>query len=66
MYKIIGRKTYEMDSGHNVDICDIIADTPDDLPSTSDISNDLIGFGSWCYIISDGSYHVLNSGGDWV
>lgn len=66
MYKIIDRKTYETDEGHNVDICDIIADTLDDLPSTNDISNDMIGFGSWAYIISDGSHRVLTSGGDWV
>lgn len=66
MYKIIDRKTYETEEGHNIDVCDIIADTPNDLPSANDISVYNIGMGSWIYIISDGSHRVLNSGGEWV
>ena len=66
MYKIIDRHTYETSQGYNVDVCDIIADTPESIPTTGDIKSDRIGVGSWCYIISTGGYKVLNSEGVWI
>lgn len=65
MWKIINRHTYEIKDNKNIDLCDIIADSLETLPTEQDIIDNGIAFGSFCYVISEKEFYVLNSGGEW-
>lgn len=65
MWKIINRHTYEIKDNKNIDLCDIIADTLATLPTEQDIIDNNIAFGSFCYVIAEKTFYVLNSGGEW-
>ena len=66
MYKIINRHTYEITSGENVTLCDIIADTSSDLPGADDIALYKIAFGSFAYVIDEAKFYCLDSTGAWL
>lgn len=66
MWKIINRHTYEIKDNKNIDLCDIISDSLETLPTEQDIIDNGIAFGSFCYVISEKEFYVLNSGGEWV
>lgn len=66
MWKIINRHTYEIKDNKNIDLCDIIADSLETLPTEQDITDNNIAFGSFCYVISEKEFYVLNSGGEWL
>lgn len=66
MWKIINRHTYEIKDNKNIDLCDIISDNLDSLPTEQDIIDNNIAFGSFCYVISEKEFYVLNSGGEWL
>lgn len=65
MWKIINRHTYEIKDNKNIDLCDIISDSLETLPTEQDIIDNGIAFGSFCYVISEKEFYVLNSGGEW-
>ena len=66
MWKIINRHTYEIKDNKNIDLCDIISDSLETLPTEQDIIDNNIAFGSFCYVISEKEFYVLNSGGEWI
>lgn len=66
MWKIINRHTYEIKDNKNIDLCDIISDSLETLPTEQDIIDNGIAFGSFCYVISEKEFYVLNSGGEWI
>lgn len=66
MWKIINRHTYEIKDNKNIDLCDIISDSLETLPTEQDIIDNNIAFGSFCYVISEKEFYVLNSGGEWL
>lgn len=66
MWKIINRHTYEIKDNKNIDLCDIISDSLETLPTEQDIIDNSIAFGSFCYVISEKEFYVLNSSGDWI
>lgn len=65
MYKIINRHVYEIASGENITLCDIVADTSTDLPDAGDIALYKIAFGSFAYVIDEGVFYSLDSSGTW-
>ena len=65
MYKIINRHTYEITSGENITLCDIVADSANDLPDAGDIALYKIAFGSFAYVIDEGVFYSLDSSGTW-
>lgn len=66
MYKIINRHIYEIASGENITLCDIVADSANDLPDAGDIALYKIAFGSFAFSIADKCFYCLNSSGTWV
>lgn len=66
MWKIINRHTYGIKDNKNIDLCDIISDSLETMPTEQDIIDNGIAFGSFCYVISEKEFYVLNSGGEWV
>ncbi len=66
MWKIINRHTYEIKDNKNIDLCDIISDSLETLPTEQDIVDNNIAFGSFCYVISEKEFYVLNSNGEWI
>lgn len=66
MYKIINRHIYEIASGENVTLCDIVADASTDLPDADDQALYKIAFGSFAYSIADKCFYCLNSSGTWT
>lgn len=65
MYKIINRHVYDIASGENITLCDIIADSASDLPGADDIAVNKIVFGSFAYVIDEGVFYSLDSSGTW-
>lgn len=65
MWEIINRHTYGIKDNKNIDLCDIICDDLESLPTKQDIIDNNIAFGSFCYVISEKEFYVLNSGGEW-
>ena len=66
MYKIINRHVYEIASGENITLCDIVADTSTDLPDADDIVVNKIAFGSFAFSIAEKCFYCLNSSGTWA
>lgn len=66
MWKIINRHTYDIKDNKNIDLCDIISDSLETMPTEQDIIENNIAFGSFCYVISEKEFYVLSSGGEWL
>lgn len=70
-FNIIGRDYKYKQDGVTVDlnagaVCDIVCDTAADLPTADDISDNKILPGSWCWLIAEKNYAVLNTSLTWV
>ena len=66
MYKIINRHVYEIASGENITLCDIVADASTDLPGADDQALYKIAFGSFAFSIADKCFYCLDSSGTWT
>ena len=66
MYKIIDSNNFEYDNGKYNRVCDIIADSINDLPNKNECNIKNNGFGSFAWCISENKSAVLNSSGVWV
>lgn len=66
MYKIIDSNNFEYENGKYNRVCDIIADSVNDLPNKNECDIKNIGFGSFAWCISENKSAVLNSDGVWV
>lgn len=65
-YAIVNRHVYNITDGANVDVCDIIADSKDNLPTGEDLIINRVGFGSFGYCITEREFYCLSSGGEWL
>lgn len=66
IYAIVNRHVYAIENGANVDLCDIVADSKDNLPTGEDLIINRIGFGSFGYCITEREFYCLSSGGEWL
>lgn len=66
MYKIIDSSNFEYENCKYNRVCDIIADSVNDLPNKNECDIKNIGFGSFAWCISENKLAVLNSDGVWV
>lgn len=65
-YAIVNRHVYDITNGANVEVCDIIADSKDNLPIGEELIINRVGFGSFGYCITEREFYCLSSGGEWL